>query len=116
MESYSEIATKTYGISCEFNNCGWDEATCDVHHINYQEQHEVEKLLRYLVKVSDMEGYKSALMKAREKGFSAFNTITLQLDKDNRSINLCVLCPNHHRYVHHKDLGMEILNYLPPRL
>lgn len=116
MISYSELALKTYGKSCEYNNCGWSEATCDVHHINYQEQHEFEKILRYLIKLSDMESFKTTLLLAKEKGFNNFNSVNLQLAKDDRANNLCVLCPNHHRYVHYKDLGLEILNYLPPRL
>ena len=44
-----------------------------------------------------------------------FNKETKQLEKNNQSKNLAVLCPNHHRYVHYVDMGVAILNYLPPR-
>ena len=90
-DSYVKTARAAYGDACEYRAspggppCGWAAAPCDVHHIAYNE-HET-----------------------RERQAGA------QLPKDNSSANLCVLCPNHHRQVHHDDIGCAILACLPPR-
>lgn len=112
---YNELGKKVYGRVCEFDGCGWDLATCDVHHISYKEQQEYEKLLRHFYKNNDLDSFKMTLYNAKSEGFNHFNSVTLQLTKDDRSTNLCVLCPNHHRYVHHFDIGLDILNYIPER-
>jgi hypothetical protein len=89
--NYVEIGHKTYGTKCEWVGCGWDAAQTDVHHINYQ-QHQAEE--------DEARGSKGE---------------HFQLPKDNNSTNLAVLCPNHHRFVHARDLGMDILKYIPIR-
>jgi len=90
--SYVETGRKTYGTSCEWIGCGWDAAPCDVHHINYQAHQEQEDEER------------------ATKGSTSF-----QLPKDGTSKNLAVLCPNHHRFLHRIDLGLKVLDYIPPR-
>lgn len=90
--TYIEKGHAAYGDKCEWVGCGWDASECDVHHINYQEHQAEEDAAR---ERTGAEHY--------------------QLPKDNRTVNLSILCPNHHRYTHHKDLGMTILNYIPER-
>jgi hypothetical protein len=113
--SYVDVAKKTYGASCEFIGCGWNAASCDVHHINYQEQQTTEKALRQFLIHNKMEPFAQLLAHAVDRGFLAFDMKTRQLAKDDRSQNLAVLCPNHHRYLHTVDMGMKILEYIPPR-
>jgi hypothetical protein len=92
-KDYTEIGHETYGTKCEWVGCEWDAATTDVHHINYQQHQKLEDLLR------------------TQKNNSHF-----QLAKDDDSKNLAVLCPNHHRYTHSKDIGLKILQFLPERI
>lgn len=97
---YSEVATRTYGKRCEWIGCGWDEAGCDVHHLDYQEHNTLETSLR---RGEEQETGKYGIF------------IDGQLPKNDSSDNLSVLCPNHHRFVHHADLGLTVLDYIPPR-
>lgn len=99
--TYSEIAARVYGTKCEWAGCGWDEAGCDVHHIDYQEHQNIENALRAGVSITYPEKFGVL--------------IDGQLPKNDSSDNLTVLCPNHHRYVHHTDLGLEVLKYIPDR-
>lgn len=115
MPDYSDDAKKVYGNACEFDGCGWQEASCDVHHINYDEQQGIEVLIRQALKKKDNVKAEQLIKQAKDKGFLSFDKKTMELDKDNRTTNLAVLCPNHHRYTHFKDLKMSILNHLPPR-
>ena len=115
IKRYAEIGIETYGSKCEFNKCGWEDATCDVHHINYQEQQEIEKKIRRAIKENNVELTNQLILEACQKGFLFFNYETMDLEKDHRSMNLAILCPNHHRYVHYVDMGMDILNKIPPR-
>jgi hypothetical protein len=112
---YSDLGRKTYGEKCEFDSCGWDTAACDVHHIGYQEQQDFEKRIRAAYKAKDTNTFTTLKSKARSAGYLDYDAFAGQLEKDNRSHNLSVLCPNHHRYVHHVDMGMEILNHIPTR-
>jgi hypothetical protein len=113
---YAENARKTYGTKCEWVGCGWDAATCDVHHISYVQHQEFENKLRHMIRLGDSpEKLAAVLADAREHGYLTFNQTTKELSKDDRVSNLAVLCPNHHRYVHEKDLGMDLLKYIPSR-
>lgn len=115
MLDYNDLGKMTYGKKCEFDKCGWDLATCDVHHINYQEQHVIENKIRTAHKMNDSTLKKQLVAQAKEQGFLSYDDNEHQLEKDNSSKNLSVLCPNHHRYVHFVDMGMKILDHLPPR-
>lgn len=115
MIKYSVLGMQTYGMKCEFDGCGWEDATCDVHHINYQEQQEIEKRIRKTVREDSVELTNQLILEANQKGFLFFDYEKMELSKDHRSTNLAVLCPNHHRYVHHIDMGMAILEKIPPR-
>ncbi len=115
IKKYAILGMQTYGSQCEFGGCGWKEATCDVHHINYQEQQDIEKRIRSSVKESNVELTNQLILEANQKGFLFFDYESMDLEKDHRSINLAILCPNHHRYVHHIDMGMDILKKIPPR-
>lgn len=113
--SYSETARHTYGNKCEWIGCGWNADTCDVHHINYQEQQTLEDALRLAYRTANMSMIALYEKRREEMGFKSYNIRTGQLPKDDDSKNLAVLCPNHHRYLHGKDLGMEVLKYIPAR-
>ena len=115
IKKYAQTGLETYGKKCEFDGCGWEEATCDVHHINYQEQQDIEKKIRKAVRGNNVELANQLILEANKKGFLFFNYDKMELEKDHRSINLAILCPNHHRYVHHVDMGMSILEKIPPR-
>jgi len=114
-KSYREIAIEAYGENCEFQGCDWKESNCDVHHINYRDQQAMEKEIRKSKKAMDTARYHILLEYAKFRGFNCFDEKTGQLEKDDSVNNLAVLCPNHHRYVHDKDLGSEILKYIPER-
>jgi hypothetical protein len=96
VQSYQEIAYKHYGTACEFivngQPCGWEEASCDIHHIDYQEHQAKEDEMRRML-----------------------GDASYQMGKNNDKKNLCVICPNHHRLTHHKDLGLGVLHHLPSR-
>lgn len=114
-KSYREIAIEAYGNQCEFEGCDWSESNCDVHHINYRDQQALEKEIRKSKKALDTARYHILLEYARSRGFYTFDEESAQLSKDDSVHNLAVLCPNHHRYVHDKDLGNNILKYIPER-
>jgi hypothetical protein len=114
--NYSKIAKEAYGESCEWIGCGWNESDCDVHHINYQLQWDLEKKIRTAHRSADIERARELADIANSKGFGKFDIKTMQLGKDDRLLNLAVLCPNHHRYVHDEDLGFDIFKYIPKRI
>lgn len=89
--TYVQVGHKAYGENCEWIGCGWKSANTDVHHIYYQEHQVLEDEAR------------------KTKGEH------YQLPKSILSKELSVLCPNHHRFVHFKDMGKDILQYIPPR-
>lgn len=115
-QGYSLTGRETYGHACEFVGCGWDTAICDVHHINYKEQQMVEQGIREALKSGSKNMLDFYENRRKEFGFGEFNKKTNQLPKDDRAKNLTVLCPNHHRYVHTVDMGMDILKYIPKRI
>lgn len=115
MNNYHDDALAAYGTVCEWVGCGWNVAECDVHHISYQEQQEIEKTIRNAIKIGDMNLFAQLLVKANDMGYLHYDKKTNQLEKDNRVSNLTVLCPNHHRYTHEQDLGKAILSYIPIR-
>lgn len=114
---YRKIAIEVYGEACEWIGCGWSAASCDVHHIDYQEQWEYERKLRALFDQGEeaFEEYQAFVKEAHEKGYGFFNSRNRQLHKNDHPSNLTVLCPNHHRYVHTQDLGMKLLSFVPQR-
>jgi hypothetical protein len=112
---YAELAKHHYGECCEYESCGWSESVCDVHHINYKLQWDLENKIRDAHKNNDFEQAKMWVDAALSKGFRKFNIKKMQLEKDDRLHNLAVLCPNHHRYVHKEDMGMTILSKIPKR-
>lgn len=111
--NYVTIAKKLYGETCEL--CGWRKATCDVHHIRYQEHQELENSLRRAFKAKNMAEFDKAQQIALSKGYGLFNIDTLQLPKNDNPENLAVLCPNCHREVHEYDLGDKLLELLTER-
>lgn len=113
---YSKAGREAYGEACEFIGCGWDAAICDVHHINYQEQQMVENGIREALQSGSKNMLEFYENRRKELGFGPFNKNTNQLPKDDGVKNLSVLCPNHHRYVHTVDMGMDILKYIPKRI
>jgi hypothetical protein len=112
MEDYRKTGKKAYGEVCEFDGCGWSDASCDVHHIDYQEQQAMERMIRS--ERDTIEFYRLTQF-AKEQGWGDYDRSTRQLGKNDDISNLAVLCPNHHRYVHTKDLGLKVLENLPPR-
>jgi hypothetical protein len=106
---YRENALKTYGESCEI--CG-HRTSLEVHHINYQEQQQMEQMLRFAYKYKDPQ-YKEMLSEAKSKGFVEFNNN--QLAKDDSTTNLSVLCGNCHSLIHTIDVGMKLLKAIKPR-
>jgi hypothetical protein len=116
ISGYSQDGKAAYGHKCEFIGCGWDAATCDVHHINYREHQMVEDGLREAYKTGSANMIEFYENRRLEHGFREYNRNTRQLPKDDRVQNLSVLCPNHHRYLHDIDMGMDILQYIPKRI
>lgn len=116
-ESYQTDATEAYGKVCEFFGCGWNLTTCDVHHIDYQEQQECERKMRALADAGQIDSpmFQSLQLKATSNNWGTYNAKTRQLLKNDDVLNLTVLCPNHHRFVHHHDMGKMILHFIPPR-
>lgn len=111
--SYSEKAKKSYGKVCEFDGCGWS-LSCDVHHINYQEIEALESRYQDAMHMKWFEKMDELTEIAKEKGFSHFD-LRGNLKKDDRLNNLTVVCPNHHRYIHHYDMGISVLSHIPNR-
>jgi hypothetical protein len=114
--SYAEKAKETYGTACEWIGCGWNQGTCDTHHIDYQEHQEIEDALRFFLRKNNIESFLAFEKEAVEKGYGRFDKEDNQLSKNDAKENLAVLCPNHHRYVHTNDLGMKLLWYIPKRI
>ena len=110
---YRKLARNLYGTNCEL--CGWGKATCDVHHIDYQEHWSFEKDLRKFDDEGRTEEFNELQKMALLSGYSMYNTNTRQLPKNDGPVNLAVLCPNCHRELHHFDLGIRVLKSLPPR-
>ena len=117
MENYHDKAIRVYGEKCEWIGCGWNEGYCDVHHIDYQEQQAAERKFRDLLDngQKDSEEWKELEAFAIRHGWGTFDVRSRQLHKNDATTNLTVLCPNHHRFAHTKDLGIKILQYRPPR-
>lgn len=113
--SYRTRAFAAYGTACEWIGCGWNQGTCDVHHINYQEHERYETAIRDAFRVGKTYIAEQLIQEAKTLGFLKYDRKLHQLSKDDRLQNLAVLCPNHHRFVHTKDLGLEILHYIPER-
>ena len=97
IQSYEQTARTSYGDTCEWTEngvrCGWDKAPCDVHYIDYQEHLLAEKVMR-----------------------KQLNDPKFELPKNHKRENRCIICPNHHKVVHYLDLGLKILEFLPPRV
>lgn len=104
---YRERGLNTYGNKCEI--CGF--GLVEVHHLDYQEHQEVEDQLRKAVRKN--QDITELLEEARKKGYLFWDG--RQLEKDNRSTNLSVLCGNCHTLVHRIDCGLKLLKALPPR-
>jgi hypothetical protein len=115
LKDYSTIGKRKYGEKCEWKNCGWDDATCDVHHINYEYQQKLENRIREAYKSNKTNIYIELIQIAHDSGFRDFDKKKLQLAKCDMTHNLAVLCPNHHRYVHEHKISMDILKYIPKR-
>jgi hypothetical protein len=115
LKDYSEIGKRKYGEKCEWKDCGWNEATCDVHHINYEFQQKLEEKIRDAYKQKKSNLFMELIQVAHDSGFRSFDKKTLQLGKCDMTHNLAVLCPNHHRYVHQKNISMDILKQIPKR-
>jgi hypothetical protein len=112
---YAEKAKAMYGDKCEWFGCGWDQGTCDVHHMNYGNHQDMENHLRAYFIMNDMKSFDLMQVVATSMGCGLFNFKTRQLPKDDRTQNTVVLCPNHHRFVHTIDLKMNIVSYIPKR-
>lgn len=115
MQSYHDKATTMYGNMCEWIGCGWHVGWCDVHHIGYKEQQAMEKLIREAYDKQDIPMYMALCSDAKKRGWGSYNVKDRNLQKDDKLYNLAVLCPNHHRYVHTVDLGINLLQFIPPR-
>jgi hypothetical protein len=105
--SYREIGLNVYGDHCEI--CGY--GIVEVHHIDYKLHNDYERVLRKKVKAN--QNVESILENAKQEGFLEWSGH--QLSKDDRSINLAVLCPNCHAMVHKADIGLALLKLLPER-
>jgi hypothetical protein len=113
--SYSRDGKNAYGELCEWIGCGWNQATCDTHHIDYEVHQEIENNIRAYYMMEDDEHFEYMLDLARRLGYGEYNQKTRQLPKNDSISNLAILCPNHHRYVHHHNLSMDLLEYIPRR-
>ncbi|WP_307312223.1 HNH endonuclease [Neobacillus driksii] len=105
-KDYRDSALKVYGEACEI--CGY-RAGVEVHHIDYQEQWEIEKKLR---KAKGSE-YTRLLAEAKKQGYDEFKDN--QLAKNDSTKNLSVLCGNHHSLIHSLDSGKALLKVIPER-
>lgn len=109
-KNYRENALKTYGESCEI--CG-HRTSLEVHHINYQDQQQMEDLLRRAKKYYVEADFQKLLAEANSMGFVEFEKN--QLAKDDSTKNLSVLCGNCHSLVHTMDVGNRLLKAIKPR-
>lgn len=104
---YRQIGLETYG-----NRCEWCSSyLVEVHHIDYQEHQLMENRIRRAVK--NQMDLTSLLEEAKQKGYLEWDG--KDLEKNNSSQNVAVLCPNHHTLVHRMDVGMKILGALERR-
>jgi predicted HNH restriction endonuclease len=108
-KKYRDSALETYGHACEI--CG-HRVSLEVHHINYQAQHQMEDTLRHYFK-HDKTEFNKLLKEAIEQGFVEFKSN--QLAKDDSTTNLSVLCGNCHGFIHTMDVGMKLVKALPAR-
>jgi len=106
--SYRERGLSAYGDKCEI--CG--HSSTEVHHISYQEHNEMEVKIR---KAKDHDAYLALLEEAKKQGYLVYDVRSKQLEKDNRSTNLSVLCGNCHTLMHKMDVGLKLLKALSPR-
>jgi predicted HNH restriction endonuclease len=106
-KDYRQAGIETYGDRCEL--CQF--SLVEVHHIDYQEHQELENRIRATVKAK--KDITSLLIEAVEKGYLEWKNN--QLEKDNRSTNLAVLCGNCHTLIHRIDCGKKLLGALRPR-
>lgn len=104
---YRQIGLDTYGQRCEF--CG--NSMVEVHHIDYQEHQNMENRIRRAAK--NLMDLTLLLEEANQKGWLKWDG--KDLEKNNSSFNLSVLCGNCHNLVHRMDVGMKILGALERR-
>lgn len=107
-ERYRESALITYGDKCEI--CG--HSRTEVHHIDYQEQWEMEKKVREAFR-KKLPTLNTLLEEARKLGYIKFENN--QLSKNDSTENLSVLCGNCHSLMHCMDVGKKILKAIKPR-
>jgi predicted HNH restriction endonuclease len=106
-KDYRQAALKTYGDKCEI--CGHSQV--EVHHIDYQEQWDMEGKARAAEK--DRAALNGILVAARAMGYIKYERG--QLSKNDSTKNLSVLCGNCHGLVHKMDVGMRLLKVLKTR-
>lgn len=109
-KDYRNSALNTYGDSCEL--CG-HRTSLEVHHINYQEQWDIERKIRSAEKKSQLNLVNELIDTAKSMGFDEYKDG--QLSKDDSTTNLSVLCGNCHSLVHLIDVGLKLLRALKPR-
>lgn len=107
-KGYREIGLETYGHNCEI--CGY--SIVEVHHVNYPLHDAWEKKIRDAVK--NKQDITGLLAEAKKLGYLSWDGH--DLDKDNRSTNLSVLCGNCHNLVHLFDAGLKLLKAIPKRV
>lgn len=107
-KEYRKSALIQYGESCEL--CG-HRTSLEVHHINYQEQQEIERKIREADRKALAIG--GLIEIAKSMGFDEYKNG--QLSKDDNTKNLSVLCGNCHSFVHLIDMGLKLLRALKPR-
>lgn len=107
--NYAALAKKIYGEACEL--CGWSRASCDAHHIDYQEHLAHERAMRQAI------GNPAVLERLQQEAFAQGWGYFAhgRLPKNDNPRNLAVLCPNCHRWVHDFNIGKDLLDMLPPR-
>lgn len=104
---YRSTGLNTYGNRCEI--CGHSQV--EVHHIDYQEQQQLEKTIRKAAKAG--EDLTKLLELAKKEGYEEWDGN--QLSKNNRSTNLAILCGNCHSLIHRLDAGMKLLKVIERR-
>jgi hypothetical protein len=104
---YRLTGLETYGYRCEI--CG--HSLVEVHHIDYQEQQQLESLIRKAAKAG--EDLTKLLELAKNAGYEEWDSN--QLSKNDRSTNLAVLCGNCHSLIHRLDVGKKLLKVLERR-
>jgi predicted HNH restriction endonuclease len=107
---YRENALKTYGDACEI--CG-RRTGLEVHHIDYQEQWEMESKIRLASKKNWSVSGPALLETARKLGYDTFEFN--QLSKNDDTKNLSVLCGNCHSLIHTLDSGKKLLKAIKER-